>query len=43
MTTGLREQRSTTLSEAEEAMVVAFRRHTLLPYECVKGSIAAVA
>ncbi len=43
MTTGLKEQRSTTLSEAEEAMVVAFRGHTLLPYECVKGSIAAVA
>jgi hypothetical protein len=25
---------STTLSEAEEAMVVAFRRHTLLPLAC---------
>ena len=31
--TGLREPRSTVLTEAEEAMVVAFRRHTLLPLD----------
>lgn len=31
--TGPREPRSTVLSEDEEAMVVAFRRHTLLPLE----------
>jgi transposase-like protein len=31
--TGLSEPRSTVLSEAEEAMVVAFRRHTLLPLD----------
>ncbi|KTQ83945.1 transposase [Aureimonas ureilytica] len=31
--TGLKEPRSTTLSEAEEAVVVAFRRHTLLPLD----------
>ncbi|SFF39193.1 hypothetical protein SAMN05216566_14512, partial [Aureimonas phyllosphaerae] len=31
--TGPKEPRSTTLSEAEEAMVVAFRRHTLLPLD----------
>jgi len=29
--TGAKEPRSTVLSEAEEAMIVAFRRHTLLP------------
>jgi hypothetical protein len=28
---GPKEPRSTVLTEAEEAMVVAFRRHTLLP------------
>ncbi len=33
MKTGPNEPRSTTLSEAEEAMVVAFRRHTLLPLD----------
>lgn len=34
--TGPKEPRSTTLTEAEEAMVVAFRRHTLLPLdECL--------
>ena len=31
--TGPREPRSTVLTEAEEAMVVAFRRHTLLPLD----------
>ena len=31
--TGPKEPRSTVLSEEEEAMVVAFRRHTLLPLE----------
>ena len=31
--TGPREPRSTVLSEDEEAMVVAFRRHTLLPLD----------
>ena len=31
--TGPREPRSTTLSEEDEAMVVAFRRHTLLPLD----------
>ncbi len=31
--TGPKEPRSTVLSEAEEAMVVAFRRHTLLPLD----------
>ena len=29
--TGPKEPRSTVLTEAEEAMIVAFRRHTLLP------------
>ncbi len=33
MRTGPKEPRSTTLSEAEEAMVVAFRRHTPLPLD----------
>ena len=33
MKTGPREPRSTVLSEPEEAMVVAFRRHTLLPLD----------
>jgi hypothetical protein len=33
MKTGPKDPRSTTLSESEEAMVVAFRRHTLLPLE----------
>ena len=33
MKTGPRDPRSTILSEAEEAMVVAFRRHTLLPLD----------
>ena len=33
MKTGPKEPRSTTLSEAEEATVVAFRRHTLLPLD----------
>jgi hypothetical protein len=33
MKTGPSEPRSTVLSEAEEAMVVAFRRHTLLPLD----------
>jgi len=32
--TGPKAPHSTTLSEAEEAMVVAFRRHTLLPLAC---------
>ena len=31
--TGPKEPRSTTLTEVEEAMVVAFRRHTLLPLD----------
>jgi hypothetical protein len=31
--TGPKEPRSSVLSEAEEAMVVAFRRHTLLPLD----------
>jgi len=31
--TGPKDPRSTVLSEAEEAMVVAFRRHTLLPLD----------
>lgn len=31
--TGAQEPRSTVLSEKEEAMVVAFRRHTLLPLD----------
>ena len=31
--TGPSEPRSTVLTEAEEAMVVAFRRHTLLPLD----------
>ena len=31
--TGPKEPRSTVLSEEEEAMVVAFRRHTLLPLD----------
>ncbi len=31
--TGPKEPRSTILGEAEEAMVVAFRRHTLLPLD----------
>ena len=31
--TGPKEPRSTALTEAEEAMVVAFRRHTLLPLD----------
>lgn len=33
MKTGPREPRSTVLTEAEEAMIVAFRRHTLLPLD----------
>jgi hypothetical protein len=34
--TGPKAPHSTTLTEAEEAMVVAFRRHTLLPlYDCL--------
>ena len=33
MRTGPSEPRSTVLTEAEEAMVVAFRRHTLLPLD----------
>ena len=36
--TGPKAPHSTTLSEAEEAMVVAFRRHTLLPLDdCLYG------
>ncbi len=31
--TGPKEPRSSVLSEAEEAMIVAFRRHTLLPLD----------
>ena len=31
--TGPKEPRPTVLTEAEEAMIVAFRRHTLLPLE----------
>ena len=31
--TGSREPRSTVLTETEEAMIVAFRRHTLLPLD----------
>jgi hypothetical protein len=34
--TGRKAPHSTTLSEAEEAMVVAFRRHTLLPLACAR-------
>ena len=38
--TGPREPRSTVLTEAEEAMVVAFRRHTLLPLDdCLYGAL----
>lgn len=33
MKTGPTEPRPTVLTEAEEAMVVAFRRHTLLPLD----------
>ncbi len=33
MKTGPREPRSTVLTETEEAMIVAFRRHTLLPLD----------
>src|SRR6056297_3471443 len=33
MKTGPSEPRSTVLTEAEEAMIVAFRRHTLLPLD----------
>ena len=33
LNTGPREPRSTVLTEAEEAMIVAFRRHTLLPFD----------
>ncbi|MEZ5762492.1 MAG: IS481 family transposase, partial [Paracoccaceae bacterium] len=33
MKTGPTEPRSTVLSETEEAMIVAFRRHTLLPLD----------
>jgi hypothetical protein len=33
MKTGAAEPRSTVLAEAEEAMVVAFRRYTLLPLD----------
>ena len=33
MKTGPTEPRSTVLTEADEAMVVAFRRHTLLPLD----------
>ncbi len=36
METGPTEPRSTVLTEAEEAIIVAFRRHTLLPlYDCI--------
>lgn len=31
--TGSKEPRSTVLTEADEAMIVAFRRHTLLPLD----------
>ncbi len=34
MKTGPQAAHSTTLSEAEEAVVVTFRRHTLLPLAC---------
>ena len=40
MKTGPKAPHSTTLSEAEEAMVVAFRRHTLLPHDCCSGRLA---
>jgi hypothetical protein len=33
MKTGPEEPRSTVLTEAEEAVIVAFRRHTLLPLD----------
>ncbi len=33
MKTGPNEPRSTVLTKAEEAMVIAFRRHTLLPFD----------
>ena len=33
MKTGPKEPRSTVLTEAEEAVIVAFRRHTLLPLD----------
>ncbi len=33
MKTGPTEPRSTVLTEAKEAMIVAFRRHTLLPLD----------
>lgn len=37
MKTGPTEPRSTVLTEADEAMVVAFRRHTLLSYSPILG------
>jgi transposase InsO family protein len=42
--TGPREPRSTVLSETEEAMIVAFRRHTLLPLDdCLYALQATIA
>lgn len=38
--TGLKEPRSTVLSAEEEAMIVAFRRHTLLPLEFKRSAKA---
>ena len=43
MKTGPSEPRSTVLSEAEEAMVVAFRRHTLLPLDDCLYALERVA
>ena len=37
MKTGPKEPRSTVLTEEEEAMIVAFRRHTLLPLAMVRA------
>ena len=37
--TGPKEPRSTVLTEAEEATIVSFRRHTLLPLD---GSVAQI-
>jgi len=43
MKTGPKGPHSTTLSEAEEAMVVAFRRHTLLPLDdCLYEGLSGI-
>ena len=40
--TGPKEPCSTTMSAEEEAMVVAFRRHTLLPRECPAFCVSVI-